>query len=1066
MSGSRAIMLSLSVRDADVVRRELEKMGTAGEAALKRLDDAAKRTAERGGLGAVATTASEVSRSLEGMAGRLGPLGAGLSALGTGGAAAAAGIAAIGVAAVAAVRAGDELAQTLARISNATGGLQSAVAVYDQLYRLSLQTGVAVTESAAAFTRFSVAASEIGATSGQVMQLVRGLQQAGVVSGSTLQETAAATMQLGQALASGVLQGDELRSLLENMPVLAQSLARELGVGVGELRKLGAEGELTASRVMPALLRATEQIREQFEAMPPSLARGFSAVSTATGRFLGELDQALGTSRAIAERLVGAANLIDRVRRSAGLGSPEERAASTADAAQGRVAQVRADVARLQGQLDGAEIDGVRTALPSGARSQIERQLADRREQLEREEAALRAALEERNRIAREADEARQAEEHSAGQRRVEGERRRNGEQTRELEESLDKRARAEREYREAIERINRARAIGEGAGGISEDRARELTREATARRDQASGAAAAAQEAERESQRISDMVERAVERAAQEEDRARQRRETEERRELEQRQRENERTTDSITRYLADGFADAFRETGGGFRALLQSMQQLAINTPIRLAVEAVARPLVSSVVSDISGAGGMSSLLGLSGIGSSISGALGLGGAGFSLSGLLATPIAAGASGLSVGGLGGAGGLAALEASGIGAAAAPGMTTLGGALGGIGGGFMIGSTIGGMMARTGAQRTNANIGAGLGAGIGFMVGGPIGGLIGGALGGAGGSLFGPSRENRFFNVGVAANDDGTLGITSAGGKRSDQELAALRQQTEQQLAALNAQMAALGLRAAGSVNLGSNVTGANQIGSLAEVTTQLRLMANDARIQGAIDRAGGTFTGQLGAAQTAGAFIEQLDAFTQAVRDAEDPLGAIRRQFDAVRETAEKLGFGLDEVNQAQERAIREATARLTAPLIGSLNSLADYALRLRVANDNTGNPLSRLSAAEQDFERTLAAARGGDASAIGRFQQTAETFRGLSREVFGTGQGFANAEGRIIEALTEIGSLGSDALTASVLATETRNQTDTLVGALTRLQDELKALRREVQQGANNPLTARAA
>lgn len=1037
MSGSRAIMLSLSVRDADVVRRELERMGTAGEAALKRLDDAARRTAERGGLGAVATTAGEVSRSLEGMAGRLGPLGAGLSALGAGGLAAAAGIAAIGTAAVAAVRAGDELTQTLSRLASATGSAQAAVAVYDQLYRLSLQTGQAVGDTAAAFGRFAIATREVGATNEQALALTRTLQQAAIVAGASGQEAASAALQLGQALASGVLQGDELRSLLEAMPNLAQALARELGVSVGELRRLGAEGQLTADRVMPAILRAGEQIREQFEQMPPSLARGFSAVSTATSRFLGELDQALGTSRAIAERLVGAAGLIDRLRRSAGFGSAEDRATQAADTAQGRVDRLRAEIANPRGFGPGEDTS---------------EHVARLRRQLEREEAALRAAVEERNRIAREADEARQAEEHSAGQRRVEGERRRNAEQTRELEESLDKRARAEREYREAIERINRARAIGEGAGGISESRARELTREAAARRDQASGAAAAAQEAERESQRISDMVGRAVERAEQEEGRARDRREAEEQRELERRERENERATDNITRYLADGFADAFRETGGGFRGLLQSMQQLAISTPIRMAVEAVARPLVSSVVSDISGAGGMASLLGLSGMGS----ALGLGGAGASLSGLLNTTVigASGAIGPTISG-----------------AAMGGGASLGQLIGGAGLGFGAGTLLNSL---AGGNQTNGMIGSGGGAAAGALIGSivpGIGTVIGGLIGGAGGGLLGGmfgGRGNRpgFFNVGVAANADGTLGITSAGGKRADQELAALRQQTEQQLAALNAQMAALGLRAAGSVNLGANVGGANQIGSLAEVTTQLRLMANDARIQGAIDRAGGTFTGQLGAAQSAGALIQQLDAFARAARDAEDPLGAIRRQFDAVRETAEKLGFGLDEVNQAQERAIREATARLTAPLIGSLNSLADYALRLRVANDNTGNPLSRLSAAEQDFERTLAAARGGDANAIGRFQQTAETFRSLSREVFGSGQGFAAAEGRIIEALTQIGSLGSDALTASVLATETRNQTDTLVGALTRLQDELRALRREVQQGANNPLTARAA
>jgi hypothetical protein len=288
-------------------------------------------------------------------------------------------------------------------------------------------------------------------------------------------------------------------------------------------------------------------------------------------------------------------------------------------------------------------------------------------------------------------------------------------------------------------------------------------------------------------------------------------------------------------------------------------------------------------------------------------------------------------------------------------------------------------------------------------------------------------------------------------------------EQLAALQQQTDQQIQALNQQMAARGLRASGSVNLGSRV-GTGQLGSLTDVTTQLSLTAQDARIQGAIDRAGGgTFSGELAAAQTAGALIQQLDAFAQSARDAEDPLGAMRRQFDGVREGAERLGFGLDEVQRAQDRAIREATARLVAPVAGGRDGLADYARSLRTANDNTGNPMSRLAAAEAEFERISAAARGGDAAAVGRFQASAEQFRGLSRDVFGTGTGFAANEARIISALEQIGNVGADVLTSSALAATQREQTDTLVAALARLQDEVGRLRREVQQRGNNPLAA---
>ena len=97
--------------------------------------------------------------------------------------------------------------------------------------------------------------------------------------------------QLGQALASGKLQGDELRSLLENMPVLAQALARELGVGIGQLREMGAAGQLTADRVFPALLAASEKINGEFDKMPPTMSRAAGILAESTADFGARLDK-------------------------------------------------------------------------------------------------------------------------------------------------------------------------------------------------------------------------------------------------------------------------------------------------------------------------------------------------------------------------------------------------------------------------------------------------------------------------------------------------------------------------------------------------------------------------------------------------------------------------------------------------------------------------------------------------------------------------------------------------------------------------------------------------------
>jgi hypothetical protein len=362
-----------------------------------------------------------------------------------------------------------------------------------------------------------------------------------------------------------VLQGDELRSLLEAMPNLAEALAKQLGVSVGELRKMGSEGQLTADRVMPAILRAGEQIREQFEQMPPSLSRGFSAVSTATARFLGELDRALGTSQSIAERLMGASRIIDGIRLRAGLGTAEETAANTQAVAEDRVRALRSDITRMESALNAQDADGVRTAMPSGARSQLERQLQERREQLALEEQVVREALEERNRLARQADDVRQAEEVTASQRRIENERRRNSQQTRELEEALDKRARAEREYQETVQRIERARFLGEGAGGVSPSRADELLRAARERRDQASGAAAEAERAARESERITEMVNRAVERDTQERERNRQREQRDLQTDVDRFMRDTETPLQRYERRIAEihRLAERARENG-----------------------------------------------------------------------------------------------------------------------------------------------------------------------------------------------------------------------------------------------------------------------------------------------------------------------------------------------------------------------------------------------------------------------------------------------------------------------------------------------------------------------
>jgi tape measure domain-containing protein len=184
-----------------------------------------------------------------------------------------------------------------------------------------------------------------------VLALVRTVQQAGIIAGASTAETSATVMQLGQALASGRLQGDELRSVLENMPTLAEALARELGASVGELRKMGEAGKLTADVVMPALIRAGQSLNAEFEKMPPTMGRAFSILGEAMSRFAGDLDRALGLSQGIARAAQAAAAAVNQGRVAVGLGTPMEQASAGYDRSRDRLAVLDQQIANAEAAL-------------------------------------------------------------------------------------------------------------------------------------------------------------------------------------------------------------------------------------------------------------------------------------------------------------------------------------------------------------------------------------------------------------------------------------------------------------------------------------------------------------------------------------------------------------------------------------------------------------------------------------------------------------------------------------------------------------------------------------------
>ena len=423
---TRRVSVRLSLDDAARVKQELREVGETGQRSLERIQGGADRASRGLDMLNVAVRGVQIAG-----------LAAGLRAL---------------------VVAGDALTQSMGRLNTALGSVERAGEIYERLYRDSLQTGVAVRESVDAFARFSIAAREIGATSAQVATLVGGLQRIAIASGASQQEIASSTQQLAQALASGTLQGDELRSILEGLPTLAQALARELGVSIGELRKLGSEGKLTADTVFPALLRAVERLNGEFERAPLSVGRAFGQLTAATDQFLAQLDQAIGLSNALARALSGAARVLDGVRRGSGLLLPSEQEADRRAQAEA----LRAQIAHLEAESEGQSLrarpnrNSIRGGLVGTAQQQAGVDRTARLAELRRQYAEL---SEEISRGEAAAGERQRTEQEGAAAQAAEARRRRTAADALELRKALDDRFRITSEYDDRVRRLREAEA-------------------------------------------------------------------------------------------------------------------------------------------------------------------------------------------------------------------------------------------------------------------------------------------------------------------------------------------------------------------------------------------------------------------------------------------------------------------------------------------------------------------------------------------------------------------------------------------------------------------------------
>ena len=170
--------------------------------------------------------------------------------------------------------------------------------------RITIQTRGDLTAVGNLYARIARTAGTLGATQEETARATQAISQTLQISGTNAQAASGALLQLGQALASGALRGDELNSVLEGIPRLAQAIADELGVLPGMLRDIARTGAITSEVVFQAILAQSQQINSEAAQISLTFGQSLQVLSTGATVLVSALDMSIGFSELIANNIL------------------------------------------------------------------------------------------------------------------------------------------------------------------------------------------------------------------------------------------------------------------------------------------------------------------------------------------------------------------------------------------------------------------------------------------------------------------------------------------------------------------------------------------------------------------------------------------------------------------------------------------------------------------------------------------------------------------------------------------------------------------------------------------
>ncbi len=162
----------------------------------------------------------------------------------------------------------DSMTSITARLDMMNDGLQTTEELNRMIYESAQRSRGSYQQTANLVAKLGTLAGDAFSSNREIIAFAEQLNKQMALSGTTTQEAQAAMLQLTQGLASGTLRGEELNSVLEQTPMIAQSIAKYMGVNTGEMRELASEGAITAGVVKSAMFAMADEINAKFEQMP------------------------------------------------------------------------------------------------------------------------------------------------------------------------------------------------------------------------------------------------------------------------------------------------------------------------------------------------------------------------------------------------------------------------------------------------------------------------------------------------------------------------------------------------------------------------------------------------------------------------------------------------------------------------------------------------------------------------------------------------------------------------------------------------------------------------------